>query len=197
MTICEGIRKAANGEGHSVCDAEFLIVSGDSENRVYLAPSDSFWDFLTSFRTNLVDFPFGHGGRVHAGYLLTALAIWNSRYFDTIREGFPIRFYGHSYGGALAGVLSAIASNLEYTVLELTTLGAPAWAENGFPWPSVPGERYVCGWDIVPLIWAPYLTHDRRSAQILAPCLPGPWNHMLSNYEISLGGKNGSIYSKS
>lgn len=179
-------QQVANGLGTTVevDGIEIGTVTQGRELWVHLGPTDSWQDVHRSLKCGRYQLGRGYA---HRGY-------WEGSrlaedYVLPLVQGCSLRLSGASMGGALAVCLAYRLRHRGVHLVDLTTFAAPAALseELGPIVASIPGRRYVCGYDLIPRIWPPWgYVHDRPATQL--PTVWGPFlgpllDHRLSSYE--------------
>lgn len=191
MSLLPLIRAAADQRGttqllsgievaHTICGP---VVS------IGIAPSDSIPDLRRSLRA------WRHylcGGYAHLGYWEGSGVVWRSL-GDIVRQG-EVRLGGHSLGGAIAVCLAHRFRQAGIRVTWLETYGAPSSlsASLAAQVGEIPGRRYWCGGDPIPLLWPDY-RHERPATRLPSRTFGSFLDHRLSSYETTQESRGSSI----
>lgn len=137
---------------------EFVVVAFRGTER-------NFEDILTDLDIRKRSLQTGAAGRVHGGFLKAYEDIAQPLILSTVAKSKPVYLTGHSLGGALAVVCSAVCDEAYgFTPTAIYTFGSPRVGNRSFTQTarvrSVPHQRITHGADIVPLV--PFVTLSFR-----------------------------------
>lgn len=166
------------------------VVLSELDGIVLIAPRgtepDCLEDWLRDFDAIPVD--CGPLGVCHQGFSSGAQAAFPSL-LAKLPAGKPVALTGHSLGGALAIGITGLLVTRGIVPVLCTTFGAPAMGAGGTLArliEHVPGDRYRCGDDPVPLVPPPPYEQDRALTHIGKPLLDPVADHMIDRYAKAL-----------
>lgn len=146
---------------------------------------DCLEDWLRDF--DAIPMDGGPLGTCHRGFLSGAQAAL-PELLARLPADKPLALTGHSLGGALAIAMTGLLVARGIVPLVCATFGAPCVGTDTLSRliASIPGTRYRCGDDPVPLV-PPYpYQQDRALTHIGRPLLDPIADHMIARYAAAL-----------
>lgn len=126
--------KFVNVEFYDINNIQFFTCQKENEDALYVVfrGTDSIMDMMVNFTISRVQTGFG---KIHKGFLNSWLTVREeilSRIFKDDILYSTIKFFGHSYGGALANIAAVYIGSLTTKKIHCQTFGCPRVGNNHF-----------------------------------------------------------------